>query len=131
MVSLRPVTNLDEQVRHKATLAIRRLERLLEEPQSIFVWNNVFFRDRHGCYYATLHDYLDLQPDCFRTPGSFRVSLYWIGERIGAQSDIHCEAGYTIGIIDNEGRQWIVKSKAANGFPYSMLEPLSLSERTS
>ena len=111
MDTVLPVTELNEQVRQKATIAIRRLERLVEETQTVFVWNNLFFRDQDGCYYATFHDYIDIQPDCFRTPGHFRLSLYWIGNEIGVASDIHQEVGYNIGLIDSAGRQWMFISE--------------------
>ena len=103
---MRPIMEMNDEVREKATCAIRRLEALVAEPQSIFVWNNLFFRDDDGAYYATLHDFIDIQPDCFRTAGPLRVSLYWINDEIAAASDIHVEVGYEIGFVDNTGRQW-------------------------
>ena len=99
MTERQSITVLNEDIRQKATAAIRKLEEQLWSGDETWVWNNLFFKGEDGGHYATLHDiaYKGCTTDAFRTAGPYRVTLWQTG--IGVSALLQDFEGY---VADSE-----------------------------
>lgn len=112
MAMLQPVTELNEEIRSKATLTILELEKYGELGDSTLIWNNLFFRHPDGTYYATFHDiaYDEGHPYWLRSnKGTMEVKLWWVEGEILATGNLDDEDSDLTGgegWIDSGQRRW-------------------------